>query len=209
MPRLAVLIDWPYHYVPMTYWESLWASDVRREPDAFIIRCSGPNQDIANNAAVQHALDLGADEIMAVSVDQTVPPNFLAQCRSHGVDFVGGLTATRQPGHAWLTFNFNKDEGFVQEDPVRPFQKMDGVGMGCYWCKADVYRKVPPPWYFTTTDPTGQKLVVTSDFNLFANFRKHGIEVWVDSTLVSDHQYEIMLNAQSLGRAVPRMEVIT
>lgn len=206
--RLAVCIDWPYTMIPWTYMASLWASDVRREPDVFLIKGGGPVPDIQANAAIQYGLDQGATEFLFVSADQTVPPDILRRFRSLNKDVVGALTATRQPGHAWLTFEFNAQEGFVQKDPTQPVQRMDGIAAGCMLIKRRVFETIPSPWFFTTTDPTGQKLVVTNDFNFFANCRKHGVEVWIDSTTVSEHQYELMLTADSLGRSIPRRDIV-
>ena len=210
MTRLAVMIDWPYSLIPTSYMESLWASDVRLEPDVFLVRSGGPNPDICMNAATTYALDQGADELLCVSCDQLVPPNILKKFRAHDKDIVGALTATRQLGtdHHWLTFEFNREQGFVQKDPTEPFQRMDGVGAGCCLIKRRVFEKIPAPWFFTTTDVTGTKLVVTSDFNFFANCRKYGVEIYVDAEVVSDHQYEMWLNAQSLGRKTPRRDVV-
>lgn len=206
--RLAVLIDWPYTMIPTMYMESLWASDIRHEPDVFLVRAGGPHQDVCANASIKFCLDQGADEIVGISCDQMVPVDILARLRAHNKDAVAAMTATRQPGHQWLTFEFNKEDGFKQVDPVKPLQRMDGVGAGCMLFKADVFRKIPPPWFATIVSDDGSELLATSDFYFFDKCRQYGVEVWVDATLESPHQHEIMLNAQSLGRKLPRRDVV-
>ena len=171
MTRLAVLIDWPYDMVNTKYMMSMLASGVCSEPDVFFIQVGTPNQDVGANYAIKYALENGADEILSVCCDQMVPKGLLDRFRSHGVDCVGALTATRQAGHAWLTYQFDADLGFVQTDPTEPFQRVDSMA-GCWWAKRSVFERVPMPWFFTTTDPTGSELVVTSDFNFFAKVFK-------------------------------------
>jgi hypothetical protein len=130
----------------------------------------------ASNRALEH----GATEIIAVSVDQTFPPDCLARFRAHGKEFVTAMTATRQPGHCWLTFDWSADgKEMEQKDPTLPLQKMAAGGMGCWWAKADIFKRMPAPWFYTTLNEIGTDVVRTSDFNFFHDCKLHGVDVWV------------------------------
>lgn len=209
MTRLALLIDWPYDLIPRQYMMSVLAGDLRREPDLLVVNSGGPSPDAAANASIKYALDNGADEICGASADQTFPLDFLQRVRAHGKDFITPLTATRQPGHWWLTFQRDADGTLRQQDPTQPLERVFAGGLGCFWCKADVFRRVPMPWFQTTLNAEGTQVVETSDFYFHRKLADHGIEVYVDATMVSDHKLEFPLNAQTLGRTLPaRREVI-
>lgn len=210
MGKLAVIVDWPYAYIPKVYCWSLWQSDVRLERDCFIVQSSGPHSDLCFNASVKFALANGADEILSISCDQSVPPDILTRCRAHGKDVVGALYATRQQDHDWIIYQFAEDGEFVHDTPRKQLQRVAATGAGCFWAKADVFRKMPPPWFWTVTDETHTQVLLSNDFWFFRRCKEYGIEVYTDTGMVSDHQYEVMLNAQSLGRTLPpRMEIVS
>jgi hypothetical protein len=202
------MVDWPYQLMPRAYWFSFLVSDVRREPSLFVVNSGGPDADACANNAIRWALEHGADEILFVSCDQMFPPHFLTRARASGKSFVTALTATRQAGHHWLTFQWTKDGTLVQQDPTLPFQRVGAGGMGCWWARREVFERLPMPWFKTTLQPDGCECQETSDFYFFRKCREHGQAVYVDAESVSDHQYEVMLNCQSLGRSLPRLEIV-
>lgn len=206
MTRLAVCIDWPYTNIPWINYSTLWASDVRREPDVFLLRAVSPEPSISTNMMIAKALEMGADEILGLSADQGVPKDILARFRSYNKDVVGALTATRQDGHHWLTFNFDEHGNGIQTDPTEPLQKIDMVG-GCALYKADVFRKVPPPWFKSVERPDGCGLLATSDFYFFRKLKEYGIEVYIDSTVESPHAHDVLLTARTLGKNARFLEI--
>lgn len=208
---LAVVMDWPYQMVPWIYMASLWQSDIRAERDVMLVRTASPHSDAGFNASVQYALDKGAHEILSVSCDQSIPKDCLARwrkiARDYNADVVGALYATRQPGHAWLIWDYD-DEGFRCAEPKEPVQRVGAIGGGCLFIKRKVFEKVPRPWFSTTVADDGFTLLHTNEYNFFMKCREHGIRVFADNERISDHQYEVLLNAQTLGRQTPRLEVL-
>jgi len=207
VPRVAVIMDWPYQNVPGIYMMSLLQA-IHNEEEVFIVQSKGPHSDLCFNASVKYALEQGATEILSVSCDQAVPLDILERSRAHGVDIVGALYATRQPGHDWIIYQRSMDGEFVKDTPRKPLQRVAATGAGCFWARADVFRKIQPPWFWTETDPTGCQVMVSNDFYFFHKCAAAGIQVHTDIGMVSGHQFEIELNAQSLQRSLPpRLEV--
>lgn len=208
--RLAVIIDWPYSYIPVAHYMSIFGSDICDEVSRSIVRVASPHADVGGNAAVKYALASGADELLFVCADQVVPKDILKRFRSHNKPIVGALTASRsQVGHPWLLYEYTADGRFTQIEPTAKLQRCGYVGPGCMLVKAWVFKKLKPPWFYSTAAEDGCSILMTNDFNFFSDAAAAGIEVYCDTTVVSDHLHEIALNAQSLGRDVGRIELAT
>lgn len=206
--KLAIILDWPYSMIPASWLMSVFGSDICKEEDAFIVRVASPHTDIASNKAIKYALDRGADEILSLNADQTVVPDILARFRRHNKPIVGALTASRsQAGHPWLIYEYTIDGRFAQVQPTNQLQRVGYVGPGCMLVKSWVFREIKPPWIYTTATEDGTDLLISSDFNFFSDVNKAGIEVYCDTTVVSEHQHEIALSAQALGRDLSRLEI--
>ena len=201
--RLAVLVDWPNGNTPWICMASLWNSDVRREPDCFMLRGIAPHPDVAANMTIKVALDKGAEELFFICADQGVPRNVLARMRSHDADIVGALTASRQNNHPWLIYNFGPDGHATPIITDAPAQRVDYVGPGCMLVKASVFRTLPQPWWDTRVSEDGTSVTSSSDFSFFRKAKEHGMRVFVDATLESPHLHDVVLNARSLHRKAP------
>lgn len=207
--RLAVILDWPYSLVPVSYHMALMASDVATDPGRFFVRVASPHADIGGNRAIKYALEAGATELLLLSADQTVPVDVLARFRAHNKPIVAALTASRsQANHPWLLYEYTIDGRFIQVEPNGGLQRVGYAGPGCMLVKAEVFKQLTPPWFYTTASSDGCDVLVTNDFHFAEDCAKAGIEMYCDTSVVSDHLHEIALNAQSLGRSIPRIEVV-
>lgn len=208
MGKLAVVLDWPYTLVPHAWWATLWASDVRREPNVEVIRAVSTDMTCSANMLIRTALEGGASEILCFSADQTFPFDILSRLRAHNKPVVSAITATRQEGHQWLAFNIDKD-GFGRRAPLDfPLTKVDIPSPGCMLIKAEVFNKVPAPWFKATLTRDGCGIVQTSDFYFFKKCKEYGVECYVDSTIESIHFTEVPLSTKTLGRKLPYLEII-
>lgn len=208
MGKLVVTLDWPYTNIPSIWVMSLLASDVRLEPNLEIIQARTTDMNCSGNMLIRSAIERGATEILGVSADQSFPRDILARMRAHNKDVVSALTATRQEGHHWLAFNLDQN-GLGQKAKIGfPLQKVDVPAAGCVLIKTHIFNKVPPPWFKTTLTKDGCGIVQTSDFYFFKKLKEAGVECYVDATLESYHQTEVVLNATNLGRKLPYLDIV-
>src|SRR5512133_445002 len=203
MSRLAVILDWPNGNTPWVSMATLWNSDIRREPDVILLRAISPDANLSANMAVKSALEQGVDELYFCAADQGVPKDVLKRLRSHNASIAGCLVATRQAGHHWLAFNWDDEGNTHLVGPSAPAVKCDMVAPGAMLVKADVFRKVPPPWFKTDVSPDGCTIETSCDFYFFGKCKEYGIDVVLDATIESPHLHEVLLNARALHRQAP------
>lgn len=89
--------------------------------------------------------DYKADHILWLDSDMTFPPDVILQLLSHNKDVVCAAYSKRvEPFHA---------TAFLDIDPVVPvpmkgrLKKVKYAGMGCMLVTADVYHRIPTPWF--------------------------------------------------------------
>lgn len=208
MGKLVVTLDWPYSNVPWIWVSSLLASDVIKEKNFEIIRAITTDTNCSGNMLIKASLEAGATEILSFSADQAFPKDVLSRLRAHNKDCVSALTPTRQAGHHWLAFNLNEQGLGVKADLKYPLQRIDVAGGGCMLTKAHVFEKIEPPWFKATKTKDGCGIVQTCDFYFFKKLKEAGFEAYVDNTLESYHQTEVILSSQTLGVPLPYIERI-
>ena len=208
MGKLAVVLDWPYGMIPWIWVGTLIQSDVIKEESFEVIRAQTTDITCSANMLIRSALERGATEILAVSADQSFPRDILQRLRAHNKDVVTALTATRQTGHHWLAFNLDKNGLGHRAKMQFPLEKVDVGAPGCMLIKSHVFNKIPPPWFKATVAKDGCGIVQTSDFYFFKKLKEYGFETYVDTTLESYHQTEVILNAETIGRKLPYVDIV-
>ena len=204
--KLAVIVNWPYEYLPWNFMASLWSSDVRLERSAVLLRPISPVPAMSANMAIKTALAMGATEILSLDVDQDVPVDVLAKLRSHSKDVVGALTPLRPYPHEWIMYNFG-DGKRVNVEPTERLQKVDVTGGGCMLVQSYVFEHIEPPWFATETTSDGCEIVMSSDFYFFDKVKKAGFELYIDTTCESAHHTDLPLHSTSLRRKLWHLEV--
>lgn len=156
----------------------------------------------ARNLHADFALDNGYDWIMQLDDDATFPPDVIKRLLSHQKDVVCALAYQRKPPH--LTCAFELGENGVMGEPLEGIEntglrKVDVSGFHCSIMRTDVIRrmregvkdtdgKVIVPgtrhyygWFSNTEIKVGE------DFAFCLNAKKVGIQIHVDTSLISGH----------------------
>lgn len=146
----------------------------------------------ARNNIVEAGISNDVDYILMLDDDMLVPANLIKRLIGHDVDVVGATYYQRggayhpvimmrdepdEPGaysahfihhtHPWLT----TDRGMHQADVI---------GGGCMMFKAEVFKKIIPP-YFESERRLG------TDLAICGRLKDEGVEIWVDTTVELGH----------------------
>jgi hypothetical protein len=131
------------------------------------------------------------DYILWIDADQTYPedtPEVLMKHIDSGKSIVGGLTPQNMEGGANI-YTFVHDKGILARLDVAPEEglvKCEAMGMGGVMMKPDVFETLDLPcftmrWEDSISRNPGE------DVQFYANCKKAGIDVWVDTDLVFGH----------------------
>lgn len=145
----------------------------------------------ARDQLAKMAVDHGCDYLFMVDDDMLCPPDLFYQLVHHNVDIVAPLAFTRNPPHNPVMFSVKegwdtvaKSEYYITH-PVKSYPRnklveCDAVGFGAVLIKTEVIKKVPTPW-FMSTSPTGEDI-------LFCNkAKKMGAKVFMDTSIKLGH----------------------
>lgn len=145
---------------------------------------------MARNDLVSRSLDLGADYILFVDSDLTFPPDAAVRLMGHGRDIVGATYSKRVPPFETLGKLKGRWEDF-KAGGLCPAEFLPG---GFLMIKADVFRKVPWPWFHETMQRPGGSMdsfigLVNDSFMLTApapvveSLRANAeLQKWLDET---------------------------
>lgn len=139
------------------------------------------------------AVNLGADFILFVDCDMIFPFDIFERLyarmlqRDIQVDVITPLMFMRNPPHYPVIYKVNRGwdaqrqqeyykTEIVKEYPKHTLLKVDAAGMGICLVRADVLRKMPPPW-FMNTSATGE------DVYFSERASRQGFGVYVDTTI--------------------------
>lgn len=107
----------------------------------------------AYNDAMMAALHDATDYILTIEDDTFPPPEALLKLKDHNTDVVGGWYPKRVPtreGTPIVIVN-NKREALAADGNTHECYTLP---MGCTLFKTDVFRKIPYPWFVTTSNLT-------------------------------------------------------
>lgn len=162
----------------------------------------------ARNRIADMALELGADRLMMVDGDVTVPRDALLNLLSHDVDCVSGFYLRRGEDntpsdrtcayklldeHGKAHFNYTVESAYVKGELSELRGRGDylvevhGFGMGCVLVKTGVFDRVKRPWFKWVNYANGD--VLTEDFYFCEELRMAGIPRHVDTRVACGHMF--------------------
>lgn len=140
----------------------------------------------SRNMLVEKALELNADYIMFIDDDMIPTPDLFVRLYNHNAPVVSALAFKRLPPYDPCIFGWGFDNvtGTHAATPLfglvkSGIKQVDATGFGAVLIKADVFRKIPKPWF--ELDKFGEDL----DFCL--KCQDNDIPIYCDTDLVIQH----------------------
>lgn len=133
--------------------------------------------EISRYAAVQKALDSGADQIFFIDSDLVFPSDALDRLMKHDVPIVAATYMKRKLPEMVLGVPF--EELTASMTGLKPMRRMP---IGFSLISAEVFEKVNPPWFPVTWDPVVAEHT-SEDYNFCDSARAAGYELLVDLDL--------------------------
>ncbi len=137
----------------------------------------------AYNEAALMAIKEGATHLLCIEDDTFAPSDAVTRLLKHGVDIVGGWYPKRQPGPRTGTpiyIDASSGERRSLDHPDGTTRLVYTIPMGCTLIRTEVFKKLPFPWFVTTS-----QLTQDSDFSQQA--RDAGLALWCDTGLQCRH----------------------
>ena len=168
-----------YDYPEGTEYEFSWAS---------VGRLLTP---LARERLTEWAVKAEVDYMLHVDDDMIIPTNLFERLIRHNVDIVAPLAFMRIPPHKPVIFRL--EEGWdamrrmeyfvsytVDNYPKDTLVECDAVGFGACLIKMDVVRRMPKPWFMSTTS-------AGEDVWFCLQARKYGARVYMDTSTKLGH----------------------
>jgi hypothetical protein len=186
--KLAIGIPLSWPYVPSDFFDSCI---VMNKHGAEIIRASsGPIHAMRNTIACR-ALELDCTHLIFLDADMVYPPDTITRLLAHDLDIVGALTFKRWPNFEPLVFE-GEPYKMTLVDPIpEGLVKVTATGTGCLMIKTSVLDNMDLPWFeFDHHDgkPVGE------DINFCYNAGKAGYDIYVDTTVRTEHLAQTRVN---------------
>ena len=142
----------------------------------------------ARNATCDLLVDGGYDYLIQIDDDATFPPDLIRRLLSHQKDVVCALAYQRKPPHA--TCVFDMDEGQLLGTPLEGIEhtglrKVDASGFHCSIIAREVIEKLRAAGIRQYHGGFDSKLGEDLAFSM--NLRKIGVQMYVDTDLISGH----------------------
>lgn len=144
-----------------------------------LVSTRGFNTSENRNWIATQAVNSGCDYLFFVDDDMILPPDTLDRLLAHNKEIVGGVYKTKYEVQADVC------EYFDDERPQGVF-KVKALGTGCLLIKAEVFRKLPQPWFKYEWNDNGS-VRRSHDWIFCEDARNAGIDVWADNTLEIKH----------------------
>lgn len=150
----------------------------------------------ARNVAADHALDNGFDYLIQLDDDATFPPDLIKRLLVHQKDVVCALAYQRKPPHATCAFELGPDGmmGIPMEGIEHTgLRRVDISGFHCSGMRTSVIQRmrdgangVPGTRHYYGWFSDSEKKV-GEDFAFCILAKKMGIDIYVDTDLISGH----------------------
>jgi hypothetical protein len=159
--------------------------------ELILITTSSCYMDTMRNNLVVGAQKHKPDYILWIDADQLYPestPEVLMKHIDSGKSVVGGLTPNDMKGgvNVWDIIH---SKGIISPRKVVPDRgliKVDAMGMGGVMMKPEILEKLDLPCFTMRWDSQIARYP-GEDIQFYANCKKHGIDVWCDTSLVFGH----------------------
>ena len=208
MPGCRVLICVPtYETITPDTFKSLWDMD-KAGCECLFEFVRGHDCSAARNKAARRALEVGADYLMMVDSDVTVPGDALANLISHGERVVGGFYMHRDAdtnestdrtcacklvdgdGKQYFGYPLESEwtaaELRAKREAGEHLLPIHGGGMGCILIKTDVFDEMRYPWFEWKIFP-GEIGMLSEDLCFCENLKNEGIPIHVDTRVACGH----------------------
>ena len=202
MPRVLIAIPTFENIYPDTF-KALWDMDKGGNEVGFeFVR--GYDCATARNKIVKRALDAGADYLMMVDNDVTVPRDALVNLMEHDVDVVMGYYAHRNKdndattstnvckrGELNYTMQYTGGELAAYRNNGENLVRVHGGGMGCILIRCSALRRMSYPYYKWVDYGNGGML--SEDLYFCEQCRMDGIKIYVDTRVSCGHMFRQLL----------------
>ena len=202
MARVLVAVPTFENIYPDTF-KALWDMDKGGHDVGFeFVR--GYDCATARNNIVKRALDAGADYLMMVDNDVTVPRDALVNLMEHDVDVVMGYYAHRngandattltnvcKRGELNYTMQYTGGELAAYRNNGENLVRVHGGGMGCILIRCSALRRMSYPYYKWVDYGNGGML--SEDLYFCEQCRMDGIKIYVDTRVSCGHMFRQLL----------------
>jgi hypothetical protein len=150
----------------------------------------------AMTSMVRKSMQCGADYIIMASADIAWNPHDIARLIGHGKDVCCGWASGRtSPFTCHIADKYNEAEHtfHVISNPTEHsgLERVAAVGGELNVYKADVFRRIPDPWFWGPDNMSIGRLM-TEDYYFASQAHKHDVEIWVDWSVALVHCIEGM-----------------
>ena len=202
MARVLVAVPTFENIYPDTF-KALWDMDKGGHDVGFeFVR--GYDCATARNNIVKRALDAGADYLMMVDNDVTVPRDALVNLMEHDVDVVmgyyahrnGANDATTKPnvckrGELNYTMQYTGGELAAYRNNGEYLVRVHGGGMGCILIRCSALARMQYPYYKWVDYGNGGML--SEDLYFCEQCRMVGIKIYADTRVSCGHMFRQLL----------------
>jgi GT2 family glycosyltransferase len=186
--KLGIGIPLSWHYVPSDFFDSCM---LLNKHNGMVIRASsGPIHEM-RNTIVRRSLELDCTHLIFLDADMVYPPDTITQLLSHDKDIVGALTFKRWPNFEPLLFAGDEHNMYLIDPIPEGVVKVTATGTGCLMIKTSVFDNMEYPWFEFSSEngkPVGE------DINFCYNAKKVGYEIYVDTTIRTEHLCNTRVN---------------
>lgn len=202
MARVLVAVPTFENIYPDTF-KALWDMD-KGGHDVVFEFVRGYDCATARNNIVKRALDAGADYLMMVDNDVTVPRDALVNLMEHGVDVVMGYYAHRNKGNDATTktnvckrgelnytMQYTGGELAAYRNNGENLVRIHGGGMGCILIRCSALARMQYPYYKWVDYGNGSML--SEDLYFCEQCRMAGIKIYADTRVSCGHMFRQLL----------------
>jgi len=142
---------------------------------------------IANlrTSLTKQALEAGATHILWLDSDMAFPSTIIDKLYSHNKEIVAAQYSTRYKPYRTVAFT-DPDNMEARLDASSGLHEVWAVGMGCMLVDADVYKRLPKPWFAHEYNKILDNYS-GEDIYFCNQAMHHGIQVFVDADIKVTH----------------------
>jgi len=138
---------------------------------------------------VELALSRKADYVLFLDSDMRFPANLIDRLLAHDKDIVACNYAQRRLPVRTVAFKDWAALDYVYSLGKEGLETVDAVGMGAMLIKAEVFKRLPYPWFQIHYLPSA-KMWAGEDMFFCHLAKEHGYKIWVDHSLSGDIGHE-------------------
>lgn len=155
----------------------------------------------ARNVVANSFKEVGADWILMLDNDMTPPMNLLDAIKDAPADAMVVVPKFYlwDESHMSLKLCWGWHPGTEPVDAAtgyarieKKFYPLQKCGTGAIFIRPEVFRKVPPPWFFYTYDEM-HSMTATEDINFSLKLQDHGMKIYGNGGLTVGHHHTVNL----------------